>query len=213
MPDNRSKSTPKGETAKSKEHYQAHTSMKRIFFEIEGTPKAQPRHRHTGRRTYDPAKKAKAEFLLQSNRYRPTEPIKGVVFMYMVFYFPVPKSTTKAHLDILKEVDYLRPILPSAVVNRIGEAWKTDADLLAAKYPKINPYPGLWDWFYTKKKNDADNLQKFVMDAFNKEFYEDDGQVQIMGAMRLYSARPRTSIEMIYEHRPEYGGTIKEGVK
>ena len=63
-----------------------------IYFEIEGTPKPLQRHRHFGRRTYDPSKKDKKQFYLLASQYKPDVPITKAIRLGVVFYFNRPKS-------------------------------------------------------------------------------------------------------------------------
>ena len=63
-----------------------------IYFEIEGTPKPLQRHRHFGRRTYDPSKKDKKNFYLLAAQYKPKAPITKAIRLGVVFYFNRPKS-------------------------------------------------------------------------------------------------------------------------
>ena len=63
-----------------------------IYFEIKGTPKPLQRHRHFGRRAYDPSKKDKKQFYLLSSEHKPDTPIAGPIRLGVVFYFNRPKS-------------------------------------------------------------------------------------------------------------------------
>jgi Holliday junction resolvase RusA-like endonuclease len=44
------------------------------------------------------------------------------------------------------------------------------------------------------KRKDLDNLIKFVLDAFNKNLYEDDSQVIKITAIKLFDSDPRTCV-------------------
>ena len=50
------------------------------------------RHRHFGRRAYDPSKKDKKQFYLLSSEHKPDTPIAGPIRLGVVFYFNRPKS-------------------------------------------------------------------------------------------------------------------------
>ena len=63
-----------------------------IYFEIAGTPKPLQRHRHFGRRTYDPSRKDKKQFYLLAAQYKPDVPITKAIRLGVVFYFNRPKS-------------------------------------------------------------------------------------------------------------------------
>ena len=63
-----------------------------IYFEIKGTPKPLQRHRHFGRRAYDPSKKDKKQFYLLASEHKPDTPIDGPIRLGVVFYFNRPKS-------------------------------------------------------------------------------------------------------------------------
>ena len=63
-----------------------------IYFEIAGTPKPLQRHRHFGRRTYDPSKKDKKNFYLLASQYKSDVPITKAIRLGVVFYFNSPKS-------------------------------------------------------------------------------------------------------------------------
>lgn len=51
---------------------------------------------------------------------------------------------------------------------------------------------------HTKARFDIDNQIKFIMDALAGVYWQNDGQVQIGWAYKIYSHRPRTEIEIIY---------------
>ena len=71
--------------------------VKKIIFAISGIPKAQRRHRHTkSGHVYDPSKKNKAEFLLQSMKYKPKKPLESAK-LTIIFRFKRPKSHYGKH--------------------------------------------------------------------------------------------------------------------
>jgi len=48
---------------------------------------------------------------------------------------------------------------------------------------------------YTPKgRNDWDNIAKFVCDAINGIYYEDDGQIAIGKVTKIYGTKPRTEV-------------------
>ena len=152
-----------------------------ITFEIPGKPKALIRHRdrkYGGK--YDPSKKDKADFLIQSMRYRPKEPIQGAVLLACVFWMPIPKSTSKA-LQVERNYYDQWIELDSALdsIDRSTAIWRYDNESAA----------------FHIKRPDTDNLVKLVLDALNGVFWRDDSQVQIM-AIKLYSEHPRTQVEI-----------------
>ena len=58
--------------------------------------------------------------------------------------------------------------------------------------PYLKPdAPNLW---FTKGRNDWDNLGKLVCDAMNGIFYEDDGQICVAMVVKRYSESPRTVV-------------------
>jgi Holliday junction resolvase RusA-like endonuclease len=51
--------------------------------------------------------------------------------------------------------------------------------------------------FCPSKKNDFDNLAKFVCDSLNHIFYEDDGQIVVGGpVLKMYGEVPRTEFTL-----------------
>ena len=50
------------------------------------------RHRHFGRRTYDPSKKDKRDFCILASKYAPSKPYKRAIRLGIAFYFNRPKS-------------------------------------------------------------------------------------------------------------------------
>ncbi len=156
--------------------------MQRIHFEVPGNPQAQKRHRTWQRGdakgTYDPSASDKADFLALCRDNAPEKPIEGAVILRVVFWMPVPKNATKRFkvdmedFDIAYETPFSKPsFLPECV--RRGTA-------------------------HTKARFDIDNQIKFVMDALAGVYWQNDGQVQIGWAYKIYSHRPRTEIEIIY---------------
>ena len=63
-----------------------------IYFTIDGKPKPLQRHRHHGKRTYDPSKKDKKDFLLRANKYKPDKPLQGAIVLGLLFYIERSKS-------------------------------------------------------------------------------------------------------------------------
>ena len=52
---------------------------------------------------------------------------------------------------------------------------------------------------HSKARFDIDNQIKFVMDALAGVYWQNDGQVQIGWAYKIYSHKPRTELEIIYK--------------
>ena len=50
--------------------------------------------------------------------------------------------------------------------------------------------------FCPSKKNDFDNLAKFVCDSLNHIFYEDDGQIVFGTVLKMYGKIPRTEFTL-----------------
>ena len=152
-----------------------------ITFEIPGKPKALIRHRdrkYGGK--YDPSKKDKADFLIQSMRYRPKEPIQGAVLLVCVFWMPIPKATSKGKRKVWQEFEVEAKFSGAIDINRyLSKCWP-----IAAPENIIHIV-----------RPDTDNLVKLVSDALNGVFWVDDSQVQIM-AIKLYSEHPRTQVEI-----------------
>ncbi len=153
--------------------------MKRIYWTIEGKPKAQQRHRdRADGRKYDPSTQDKREFNLQSRLHAPQSPLSGPVLLYVVFYMPVPKSMPKMQQKVVAGWDRIGwGPAPLSVLIRDG---------VASGIP------------FHIKRPDLDNLLKLVKDALNGLMWVDDSQVQIGGAFKMYSHNPRTAIELFY---------------
>ena len=150
--------------------------MQRIHFTVPGNPKAQRRHRdrkYGGK--FDPSASDKADFLALCRDNAPERPIEGAVILQVVFWMPVPKGATKRFKVDVENFDLFdrsHPELLSACINR-GVA-------------------------HTKARFDIDNQIKFVMDALAGVYWQNDGQVQIGWAYKIYSHRPRTEVEIIF---------------
>ncbi len=152
----------------------------RIHFEVLGNPKAQKRHRDRGygKGKYDPSESDKADFLALCRDNAPEKPIEGPVILRVVFWMPVPKGATKRlRVDV------------------------EDSDLIYDTYQdKVEALPryvfnGV---AHTKARFDIDNQIKFIMDALAGVYWQNDGQVQIGWAYKIYSRKPRTEIEVIF---------------
>ena len=161
--------------------------MNRIHFEVPGNPKSQKRHRpHVrahGKGKYhvwsdDPSESDKADFLALCRDHAPKTPIGGAVILYMVFWMPIPKSATKRFREEVACIDYL-DYLPIDV----------------SKHARHNPT--LFSILHVKRPDES-NFQKMVEDALDGIYWKDDSQVQIGGAFKGYSHRPRTEVEVIY---------------
>ncbi len=156
--------------------------MNRIRFKVLGPPQAQKRHRSWQRGkfkgTYDPSAVDKADFLALCVENAPEHLIEGAVILRLVFWMPVPKGATKRFKTDVEDFDIgyattfsKQDYLPECVHRGVA---------------------------HTKARFDADNNLKFVMDALEGVYWQNDGQVQIGWAYKIYSHRPRTEIEIIY---------------
>jgi len=152
--------------------------MNHIHFEVLGNPQAQKRHRTGKWGRYDPSAGDKADFLAMCRDNAPEKPIEGAVILYLVFWMPIPKSSSKRlreQVACIDSVDYLPIDIPQHIRNN----------------------PTLFSILHIKRPDES-NFQKMVEDAMDKIFWNDDSQVQIGGAFKLYSQKPRTEIEVIY---------------
>ncbi len=156
--------------------------MNRIHFTVPGNPKSQKRHRNwqrgDARGTYDPSASDKADFLALCMDNAPKRPIEGVVILYVVFWMPIPKGTSKKKIDEMRlhSFDTLSP--RDIALNINGAA---------------NPHPA-----HHIKRPDFDNCVKLLKDSLTGIYWRDDSQVQGGGIFKIYSHRPRTEIEIIY---------------
>ena len=80
-----------------------------ISFTIVGTPVALKRHRYSAKigRSYDPSSRDKKQIWLQIAKYKPKQPLKGNIYLKVIFYMPRPKSHFRSgkYKHILKD-DY-----------------------------------------------------------------------------------------------------------
>jgi len=133
---------------------------------ILGEPKAQKRHRHTGRdgagnplkfvRTYDPSATDKQNLHDVVQRQAPAKPLLGPLRVDCHFYF----GHLKGHYGSGKNAGNLKASAP---------LWKNT-------------------------KPDRDNLDKFVLDAITGVFFLNDSQVCDGRIIKKYSERPRMEI-------------------
>lgn len=95
-----------------------------ISFTITGQPIALKRHRVARNgRMYDPSYKDKKQIWLQIAKYKPKQPLKGDIYLKVIFYFKRPKkhfrSGKYSHLlkNEYKDVNYVksRPDLDNCV--------------------------------------------------------------------------------------------------
>jgi len=163
--------------------------MQRIHFEVLGNPQAQKRHRSWQRGkakgTYDPSASDKADFLALCRDNSPENPIEGGVILRLVFWMPLPSGKSKTfRLDVKDfELTY--------------ENYSIFQDeIVRGKLLSESVHRGV---AHTKARFDIDNQIKFVMDALTGVYWQNDGQVQIGWAYKIYSHRPRTEIEVIYQ--------------
>ena len=157
-----------------------------IHFEIPGAPQAQKRHRTVTRgkggrplpytRTYDPSESDKADFLALARDNAPEKPIDGPVLLGLLFRMPLPKGAPKYLQKIITDVD----AIPMRSFNiHLLKAWGRDTEFIRVLHCK---------------RPDVDNLVKMVKDALNGIYWRDDSQVQITGAIKVNSLRPRTEV-------------------
>ena len=79
-----------------------------ISFTIVGTPLALKRHRVARNgRMYDPSSRDKKQIWLQIAKYKPKQPLKGNIYLKVIFYMPYKKYMyrTGKYKHILKD-DY-----------------------------------------------------------------------------------------------------------
>ena len=161
--------------------------MQRIHFTVRGNPQAQRRHkphvRAHGKGKYhvwseDPSESDKADFLAMCRDNAPEKMIEGAVILYVVFWMPIPKGTSKKKIDEMRlySFDTLSP--RDVALNVNGVAY---------------PHPA-----HHIKRPDYDNLVKMVKDSLTGVYWKDDSQVQGGGTFKIYSHKPRTEIEIIY---------------
>ena len=77
-----------------------------ISFIIKGKPKALKRHRSTRKGImYDPSKKDKQEIWMQIAKNKPKQPLKGQIYLKLIFYMPRPKNhyRTGKYKHLLKD--------------------------------------------------------------------------------------------------------------
>ena len=104
-----------------------------IYFEVLGKPKALKRHRHFGRRTYDPNKQDKKDFLIKSLKHKPDVPIIEPIKLEVNFNFKRPISHYRNKISSL----FLKkdaPIYPS--VSDLDNLVKFVADSLNGTFYK-----------------------------------------------------------------------------
>lgn len=145
-----------------------------IHFEVLGPPIALKTHRTGPSGRYDPSAADKADFLALSRDNAPDTPIQGWVMLYLVFWMPIPKSARKR-------------------LRVAAEEWDATVNTVAA------PMTYYWNAEIAHtKRPDTDNLIKLVKDALTGVYWQDDSQVQIGCAYKLYSHRPRTEVEVLW---------------
>lgn len=66
-----------------------------LLFEVHLTPRPQKQTRLGKHGAYDPSKTQKQAIQWQIRPYAPKEPLKGPLNVDIVFYLPIPKSTSK----------------------------------------------------------------------------------------------------------------------
>jgi len=133
---------------------------------ILGDPKAQKRHRHTGKdrsgkalqfvRTYDPSAAGKRDLRVVVQQQAPDKPLAGPIKVDCHFYF----GYLKTHYGTGRNAEKLKPSAPKC----------------------------------QDTKPDRDNLDKFILDALTGVFFKNDSQVCDGRIIKRYSERPRTEI-------------------
>ena len=101
-----------------------------IKFFVEGTPKAQPRHRQGkfGAYTPDSVKGWRELIWIEARKHRPPEPHRGGVIMAVTYYFQRPKNHFKTNGEVKPRFEGDGPL------------GKPDTDNLS-KAPKDEPQP------------------------------------------------------------------------
>jgi Holliday junction resolvase RusA-like endonuclease len=148
-----------------------------ITFEIPGVPVAKGRPRFGKGRAYTPRKTRNAENRIADAALKAmgrTGPWLGPVDVFIVFYFPIPKSFPK-HEKIDSVAGGIRPLCKPEIDN-----------LALAVAGGIRPVC----------KPDIDNLAKAVMDACNGIVYRDDSQVVEMTVRKWFCETPSTRVSV-----------------
>ncbi len=159
--------------------------MNRIHFIVPGNPQSQKRHRNWQRGgvrgTYDPSASDKADFLALCRDNAPERPIEGPVILRVVFWMPISKNATKRFKANVEDFDL--------TYEMCTRHFRQSEVLLECLQIGVA---------HSKARFDIDNQIKFVMDALAGVYWQNDGQVQIGWAYKIYSHRPRTELEIIY---------------
>lgn len=75
-------------------------------FTLSGSPIPQKRTRFSCRggfpRAYDPSKKDLDMIRWQVRPFAPKEPLQGPIYLGMIFYLPIPKATSKARCEHMR---------------------------------------------------------------------------------------------------------------
>ena len=66
-----------------------------LLFEVHLTPRPQKQTQFSRHGPYDPSYQQKKEIQWQIKPYAPKEPLKGPLIVDIMFYLPIPKSTSK----------------------------------------------------------------------------------------------------------------------
>lgn len=135
-----------------------------IKFTIRGKPTAQARHR-----TYNLKTKTGKQFTVQKDPHD-----KAKQDFLALAYENAPDRPLQGPLMVMMKCVFPRP-KSHYRTGRFAHVLKEDAPL-----------------FCPSKHNDFDNLAKFVCDALNHIFYEDDGQIVFGAPLKMYGNVPRT---------------------
>lgn len=156
--------------------------MNRIHFSVLGNPKAQKRHRDRrySKGKYDPSESDKADFLALCRDNAPEKPIEGPVILRIVFWMPIPAYKSNRFKVDVEDTDLRWEI-----------CYQTSNNNLLPEFIRRGVA-------HSKARFDIDNQIAFVMNALAGVYWQNDGQVQIGWAYKIYSHRPRTEIEIIF---------------
>ncbi len=96
-----------------------------ISIDLFGVPVGKQRHRHSGKRSYDPQHKLKEGYKWQARSQYREEPLTCPVIIDAVFMMPIPKSTSK-----LKQRAMLNNTYPHMVKPDVDNVLKFFLDVL-----------------------------------------------------------------------------------
>lgn len=122
---------------------------KQIVFEVYGEPKGKGRPRFfrrgnfVGTYTPDSTRMAERSILEQAMEHKPKEPLKGPLFISLMFYMPIPKSTPKslrAKLEATPMPHFKKPDLDNLIKSVLDPLntifWVDDSQIYAIESHK-----------------------------------------------------------------------------